>query len=359
MSLSATSTQDPPHCTQGPRAGNVACDRSHARVRLTPRHGSHEVSVDLPYLWFGARRGPTVIVQGGISAGRDACSSPAHTESGWWQALVGPGRAIDTDRVRVLAIDWLDGAQLGVDAITSEDQADAVAALLDCLGIDRVAAWIGASYGAMVGLAFAARHPARLDKLVALAGAHRPHPLASAQRAVQRGILALGREHGCEGRAVALARQLALTTYRGDREFGERFAGSAEQVDGRWQLPVESWLRHNGDKFVSCCDAARYASLSQSIDLHHIDPAQIYIPVRLIGFASDRLVPLADLCELQRSLAGQASLDVVDSRCGHDGFLVEHQRLAPLLTDALDLASSERVPEAITPTRTHPLATSA
>lgn len=317
------------------QAEELLCLRRSVEIELKPRHATRAVRAELRYLWFGAEQAPTIIVQGGISAGRDVCSTPAHAEAGWWQDLVGPGKAVDTRRCRVLAIDWLDADALGIEVVTSEDQADALAALLDVLHIECAAAFVGASYGAMVGLAFASRHGQRIQRLIAVAGAHRPHPLASAQRAVQRGILELGLETGREADAVSLARQLALTTYRGSAELAERFDGPAERVGGAWQRPVEAWLQHGGQKFAEQCTARRYLSLSQSIDLHTIDPANIELPVNLIGIASDRLVPLADLCALQRALPRGASLDVIDSACGHDGFLLEHTQLAPLIRESL------------------------
>jgi homoserine O-acetyltransferase len=187
----------------------------------------------------------------------------------------------------------------------------------------------------MVGLAFAARHAERVSRLVALAGAHRPHPFATAQRAVQRGIVKLGLNHGCVDDALSLARQLALTTYRSGEEIGRRFGGHAEQCDGRFRLPVENWLEHHGRSFVARFDARRYLALSESIDLHDVDPASVRVPAALIGFASDRLVPLADLCELQQRLGAPASLEVIETPYGHDGFLKERERLAPLLREAL------------------------
>jgi homoserine O-acetyltransferase len=126
-----------------------------------------------------------------------------------------------------------------------------------------------------------------------------------------------------------------MTTYRGAEEFNQRFSGSAEFRDGRFRLPVEDWLEHAGSRFVGRFDAHRYLSLSESIDLHAVAPDTVRVPTTLIGFASDRLVPLADLCELQRRLGAPASLEVVESRYGHDGFLKEHTRLAPLLREAL------------------------
>jgi homoserine O-acetyltransferase len=323
----------PPETATPAARSDFGCLRGSRRLRIAPKYGEGARDVEVNYLWAGAPGAPTVIVQGGISAGRDVCSSGE--AAGWWDALVGAGQAIDLTRCRVLSIDWLGASELGAPAVGSEDQADILAALLDALRVGRVHAFVGASYGAMVGLAFAARHGHRLGQLLVLAGAHRPHPLATAQRAVQRGVIRLGLESGHVDQALSLARQLAMTTYRGAEEFNQRFSGSAEFRDGRFRLPVEDWLEHAGNRFVGRFDAHRYLSLSESIDLHAIAPDAVRVPTTLIGFASDRLVPLADLCELQRRLGAPASLEVVESRYGHDGFLKEHARLAPLLREAL------------------------
>lgn len=339
MSLAVANPPSGSFAEQPRRARQVAapftCQRCTRRVRIAPHYGERAVDAEVRYLWAGAPGAPTVIVQGGISADRDVCATSERPLPGWWETLVGAGRAVDLDGVRVLAIDWLDAEGLDVPSVSSADQADALAALLDALGIARVEAFIGASYGAMVGLAFAARHGDRLGRLVVLAGAHRPHPFASAQRAVQRGIVRLGIENGCVDEALSLARQLALTTYRSGAEIGRRFAGGAEYSDGRFRLPVEGWLENQGRKFVARFDALRYLALSESIDLHDVDPCRVRVPTTLIGFASDQLVPLADLCELQQRLGAPASLDVIETPYGHDGFLKEHERLAPLLCEAL------------------------
>jgi homoserine O-acetyltransferase len=339
MSLAVTEAVEP-LVEDAPCAAAVpapfTCLRGGRRVRIAPRYGKGQVEVEVRYLWAGAPGAPTGIVQGGITANREDCGTGGHAAaSGWWESQVGKGRAVDLDHVRVLAIDWLDAGDLDAPSISSTDQADALAALLDALGIARVAAFIGASYGAMVGLAFAARHAERVSRLVALAGAHRPHPFATAQRAVQRGIVKLGLNHGCVDDALSLARQLALTTYRSGEEIGRRFGGHAEQCDGRFRLPVENWLEHHGRSFVARFDARRYLALSESIDLHDVDPKSVRVPATLIGFASDRLVPLADLCELQQRLGAPASLEVIETPYGHDGFLKERERLAPLLREAL------------------------
>lgn len=315
------------------RAG-LAVQRSSRRLALSPRYGQGRVEIDVRYLWSGAPDAPTVIVQGGISADRDVTTSDA-SAPGWWQALVAEGAAVDLARCRVLAIDWITADELGAPAVSSADQAAALAALLDALGIHRAHAFVGSSYGAMVALAFAARHPQRAERLVLLAGAHRAHPLATAQRSVQRGIVRLGQQSGQLDEALALARQLAMTTYRGSAEFGRRFAGEPAWRDGRFHFPVEDYLEHQGRRFVERFDAERYLALSESIDLHDVAPEDVGLPATLIGFPSDRLVPLADLCELQRRLRGPATLEVVESPYGHDAFLKEPEQLAPLLRAAL------------------------
>ena len=311
--------------------------RGSCRLVLKPKYGNEAREVEVDYLFRGEPGTPVVIVQGGISADRDVVAADDGGKPGWWQALVGDGAAIDLSRCRVLAIDWLTPQQLGTASISSEDQADALAVLLGELGITRAHAFVGSSYGAMVGLAFAARHPHAVGRLVLLAGAHRAHPLSTAQRSVQRGIVRLGLAGGQIDEALALARQLAITTYRVSAEFGRRFAGEPEWRDERFHFPVEDYLEHQGRRFVERFDAERFLALSESIDLHDIRPEQVSVPATLIGFPSDRLVPLADLCELQRRLHGPATLEVVESPYGHDAFLKETEQLAPLLREAVPL----------------------
>lgn len=303
---------------------------------LQPKYGNSPSHVDVRYQWIGASDAPTIIVQGGISADRCVAQS-REGEPGWWSALVGHGQAIDLAHYRVLSIDWLvpEDFEQKPRAISSEDQANALAALLDALGIIQVAAFIGSSYGAMTALAFAAHHPGKVEKLVLIAGTHRAHPMATAQRAIQRQILRLGQASGQIDQALSLARQLAMTTYRGSEEFARRFTGAADYREGRFHFPVEDYLEYTGRRFVERFELERFLALSESIDLHQVEVESIATPATLIGFPSDRLVPLADLCELQRRLRGPATLEIVESSYGHDAFLKETDQLAPLLRQAV------------------------
>lgn len=305
-------------------------------VRLQPKHAEGMRDVRVRWSLCGAVDGPLVIVQGGISADRHVAANGR--ESGWWNDIVGDRCAIDLRCRRVLSIDWLARADLGdALAVSTDDQADAIAGVLDVLGIRRARAFVGASYGAMVGLAFATRHARRLERLAAIAGAHRAHPLSIAVRNIQREVVRLGARLGDTTAGLDLARRLAMTTYRGEREFAERCAEAPHFTDGRFRFAEEPWLAAAGASFAQRFDAERYLSLSESIDLHTIEPEDVRVPTTLIGIASDRVVPLADLCELQRRCAARATLHVIDSRYGHDAFLKEPAQLGALLNEALDI----------------------
>ena len=305
-------------------------------VRMTPAYADDICDMRVRFALYGAQQAPVVIVQGGISADRNAAAATSGA-IGWWEALVGSGRAIDTDRFGVLSIDWLDHTNIGpARAVGSEDQADALAALLAALDIRRVHAFVGASYGAMVGLAFAARHPQRLCRLVAIAGAHRAHPLSVAVRNLQREIVRLGERLGDAESGLDLARRLAMTTYRSEQDFAERCTNAPSFENGRFRFAEEDWLKAVGASFAKRFSVARFLALSESIDLHCVAPEDVRVPTTLIGISTDRVVPLADLCELQRRCGAAAELYVIDSRYGHDAFLKEHAKIGALLQEVLN-----------------------
>jgi homoserine O-acetyltransferase len=297
------------------------------------RHAG-ERRVSLRYESLGAAGLPTVVVVGGISAGRHVAASTTFPEAGWWQAQVGAGRALDPACVRILSIDWL-GADGELDVpIDPADQAGAIAALLDALGIAQLEAFVGSSYGAMVGLQFAALHPRRLCQLVAISGAHRAHPYASAWRALQRQVVALGALQCDQTHGLALARQLAMLSYRTPEEFDARFDAPAV-VDGRVRVGAEDYLAHCGARYATCTPSTGFLRLSESIDLQAVEPEQIHVPVTVVAVQEDRLVPVEDAYRLSERLRGETRLRVLRSRYGHDAFLKETDAIARILGEAV------------------------
>ena len=352
MSLQAAHTEVSPSYVGAPRADGYATAR-HAlpeprtlvagargviEATLRLRHaGPREVRIR--YERVGDHTLPVVLVAGGISAHRHVLANASDTSDGWWPSQVGEGRAIDPARVGILALDWI-GADGLLDApLDPADQADAIAQLLDALRIPKVDAFVGASYGAMVGLQFAARHGPRLGRLVAISGAHRAHPFASAWRALQRRAIALGSLQCDATHGVALARQLALLTYRTPEEFAGRF-GCSTVVRGQVRVGAEDYLDHCGASFAQRMSPVAYQRLSESIDLQQLEPECIRVPVTAVAIADDRLVPLADVEALVARLGGDARLRVLASIYGHDAFLKEESAIDEVLRDALEGAGA-------------------
>ncbi|KHL54235.1 homoserine O-succinyltransferase MetX [Xanthomonas cannabis] len=308
--------------------------RGDIAVSLPMRHaGMREVR--LRYELVGAATAPVVFVAGGISAHRHLAASEAFAEKGWVEGLVGAGRALDPARRRLLAFDFL-GADGTLDApIDTADQADAIAALLDALGIARLHGFVGYSYGALVGLQFATRHSGRVGTLIAVSGAHRAHPYAAAWRALQRRAVALGQLQCAEHHGLALARQFAMLSYRTPEEFSERFDAPPEVINGRVRVAAEDYLDAAGAQYVARTPVTAYLRLSESIDLHRLEPAQVRVPTVVVAVEGDRLVPLADLVSLVEGLGPRGSLRVLRSPYGHDAFLKEIDRIDAILTTAL------------------------
>ncbi len=309
-------------------------------------HGGRLESVDIAWRLVGPDDAPVVAVMGGISAHRHVAGGD--DVPGWWSTLVGPGAGIDTERFRVLSFDWLGGsdgttgpAEISgpaqpFPAVSPFDQAAVLARLADQLGISRFRAVVGASYGGMVGLAFAARHRRRLERLVVLSAAHEPHPLATAWRSVQRNVVRLGLAHGAGPDALAIARGLAMTTYRSPREFATRFAGAPEAHGDRFRFPVDGYLEAHGRRFADRVRPEAYLCLSESIDLQRVSPRDVVTPTTLVAVGDDLLVPLDQMRSLAASIAGPCGLVEIDSLYGHDAFLKEDALLAPLFNETLE-----------------------
>lgn len=275
---------------------------------------------------YGSADAPQIIALGGISAGRFVSG-----ESGWWSAVVGPGGAIDTNAYAVLGIDF---APLGDQRvrITPRDQARLIELALDELGVERLHAFVGASYGGMVGLAFAALAPKRLSRLCVISAAHKPSAQGAAWRGIQRRIVEFGIAQGDAEGGLSLARQLAMTTYRSAEEFETRF-GAGLDAEGR--SAVDRYLVARGEAYPHTMAARRWLSLSEAIDRHAISPASISTPTTLIGCLSDQLIPIGDIDALARRLPRLAALHATPSLYGHDAFLKEADALRPILASTL------------------------
>jgi homoserine O-acetyltransferase len=308
-------------------------------------HGGALRGAGLAWRLEGAAQNPLLIVLGGISACRRVFGGEG-PQRGWWNEVVGPGQALDTDRFQVLGIDYLGGSGLSTrpepdqpfPALSSHDQADALVALLDELQIPKVRAIVGASYGGMVALAFAERFPARVERLCVISAADQTHPMATAWRSVQREIMRLGLRAGCPRDGIVLARALAMATYRSREEFAARFRGEPRfEADQHPVFPVEDYLLSRGRAYADSYRPESFICLSESIDLHRVNAAAIRVPVDVVAVREDQLVPLTDLQAMAGRLP-QATLHEISSLFGHDAFLKEAEQLRPILGRLLESA---------------------
>lgn len=278
---------------------------------------------------------PLIVVAGGISAGRFVHRTETNG-LGWWSGAVSIRGPIDLSRFQVLAFDYAPEAAEGAVpvTITTHDQARLLGLILDRLGDPTVAAFVGCSYGGMIGLAFAELFPHRVEQLIVVSAAHRAHPQATAWRGIQRRILQLAQAAGRPEDGVALARELAMTTYRTAEEFADRFETEAPAAAGQ-AYPVCEYLTARGKAYRTHTTPDRWLSLSDSIDRHSVVPEAIRTPVTLVGFTSDRLVPIDDIRELAARLPTLWRLVEAPSLYGHDAFLKEDEAVAAILRSAL------------------------
>ena len=276
---------------------------------------------------YGRAGAPLVIMLGGISATRFVADGPDNTP-GWWSALVRKDGPVDLNTVQVLGLDFAPSAETATPPLplSTHDQAKRLAIVLDYLGIKKTAAIIGASYGGMVALAFAKAWPERVSALCIISASHRPFPLGVAWRGIQRRIVRMAIEAGRPDEGLALARELAMTTYRSAEEFTKRF-DAVPTGEEPTRFDVCDYLLACGQKFTKTMTPERFLALSESIDMHRIDPTDLQTPTLLIASRSDQLAPPEEMQTLCDTLAGPSKLVTLDSPFGHDAFLKETRAL--------------------------------
>ncbi len=286
----------------------------------------------IAYEIVGAPNAPVVMVLGGISATCHVTSSADYPAPGWWEAFAGVGKPLDTNRYRVLSMDFLGGngdtegpRKNGgsFPSVAPEDQARLAAALLDELGIPELHAFIGASYGGMVALQFAALYARRIRQLVIIGAAHRAPAIATALRSIQREAIRTALRLGSPADGLRLARAIGMVTYRSAEEFEQRFSSDPDRQGDRLAFPVEGYLFAQGDKFARDFHPEAVLCLSESIDLQKLEPERISVPTELLCARSDFVAPPSLMAELAARISGPVSYREFDSLYGHDSFLKE------------------------------------
>ena len=306
----------------------------------------------------------------------------AHPTAGWWNGVIGPGLAIDTDKFFVVAPNMLGGCQgstgpTSLDKkgkeygprfpyITIRDQVTAQVELSKQLGIKRWKAIIGGSMGGMQVLEWAIDYPEAMEKIAVLAAPAFSNADQIALNSVQLEAIKADPAFN-EGdyydaaagkgpyRGLALARRMALLNYRSPEELNVRFERAWQSKvnpfgDGG-RFAVESYLDFHGNKFTRRFDANSYLTLVEAMNSHDIARGRgsikkaiqkIKAEMLRVGIDSDRLFPVPSQEVIAESgpkkLFGN-KLFVIKSDYGHDGFLIEAEKVGKLLKRLLSAKS--------------------
>ncbi len=308
---------------------------------LTLHHGGQLPGVRIAWRLTGPTVAPLVCAMGGIWCDR-WLFDPADARRGCWREVVGPGRPLDSSRHRILSFDYLGGSGDstgpaqggGIPSISTYDQAEVLARLLDHLQVRSMRAIVGGSYGGMVALAFAERFPERVGALCIVSAADRPHPMAIAWHCIQRRIVKFAIDSGRPEEGLRLARAVGRSLYRSAEEFAARFPGIPRLEGGDFQFPVERYLFADRDDSMSALRAEGFLCLAESLDLHQVDATRIFVPTTAVGAREDQLVPLADVRALAARM-GAAQVREISSIHGHDAYLREPEQLRAIMSAAL------------------------
>jgi homoserine O-acetyltransferase len=315
--------------------------------------------------------------------GAEARDGASKRGLGWWDGMIGPGKAFDTSRFFVISTNLLGGCRgttgpssvnpatgkpYGSDfpVITVADMVRTQRAFLDEIGIARLAAVAGGSLGGMQAFEWAILYPEQVDAIVAIASTHALQPQGVAWNAIARNAITAdpdwqrGHYYGT-GRApnagMGVARMVGHVTYLSAKSVADKFARRLQFSDDiRYTLTdpefeIENYLRHQADSFVKRFDANTYLYTSRA--LTYFDLARQYggghlaeavkpmvARTLLIAFSSDWLYPPSgsqELADALRSAGKHVECHVIDAPYGHDCFLLEEARQTPMIQRFLEM----------------------
>ncbi|CAB5022881.1 MAG: homoserine O-acetyltransferase [Actinobacteria bacterium] len=296
-----------------------------------------------------------------------------HKTAGWWDSLVGPGRAIDTDRWFVVCANVLGGCQgttgpSSLDSsghhwgsrfptITVGDMVDVEVRLTDALGIESWALMLGPSLGGMRVLEWLVAHPTRVRAGLVLGttaavdadqiGTHETQLSAIYADPRFRGGDYYDASDG-EGphAGMGVARRIAHLTYRSAPELNERFGRATQPGEDPYlwangkrggRFEIGSYLDHHAEKLARRFDANTYIALTDAMSLFDVGRGRggveaalrsVTAPLTVVGIDSDQLFPIEQQQRIVDLVPGSDALHVVQSLHGHDGFLVEDDQVA-------------------------------
>ena len=302
---------------------------------------------------------------------------PHEREPGWWDIMIGPGKAFDTRKYFVICSNVIGGCKgstgpssispqtghpyaLTFPMVTISDMVNTQKVLIDHLGIERLLCVVGGSMGGMQVLQWAVSYPERIRLAIPIASTAKLSSQAIAFNEVGRQAIQSD-PHFKEGdyygkavprRGLAIARMVGHITYLSERSMHQKFGRKLQDkteygYDFRTDFQVESYLRYKGDHFVNRFDANSYLYISKAMDYFDLTQPygnleQAFANVRakflVISFSSDWLFPSFQSKEIVsacRRVGVEAIYTEIQTDYGHDAFLLESEQLSSLITNFL------------------------
>jgi homoserine O-acetyltransferase/O-succinyltransferase len=301
--------------------------------------------------------------------------SEEEQKPGWWDAIVGPGRLLDTDRYCVICANVIGSCygstgpasinpktgkkyNLTFPVVTVRDMVRAHTLLIDHLGIGKLITVLGGSMGGMQALEWATQFPDRIASAIVLATTPRPSAQAIALNAIARWAIfndptwRKGEYRKNPKDGLALARGIGHITFLSDEsmtaKFGRRFSAKDGLFDFFGQFEVERYLSYNGYNFVDRFDTNAFLYLAKALDLYDaawgcesLEEAfeKVTAPLQFFAFSSDWLYPpkqTEEMVQALEKLGKRVEYHLIESSYGHDAFLLEHETFAPKVKAFLD-----------------------
>jgi homoserine O-acetyltransferase/O-succinyltransferase len=335
--------------------------------------------VTLAYETYGtlnAEKSNAILVCHALSGDAHAAGLHKGEENpGWWEDMIGPGKAFDTNRYFVISSNVIGGCKgstgpssinpkagkayaLDFPMITVADMVDTQRHFIDRLGIEKLLSVAGGSMGGMQVLQWVASYPERVRSAIPIATAlkHSPQQIAF-NEVVRQSIMAdpdwrQGNyyEYGQPAKGLAVARMIGHITFMSDQSMEEKFSRRLKNGDNRFKFgadfEVEGYLRYRGDSFVKRFDANSYLYITKAIDYFDLSNGKLLHRGKspdtrflVISFKSDWLYPSVQSQEIVRALqAGLADVTYceISSTYGHDAFLVEGKEQTQLIRHFLE-----------------------
>lgn len=342
---------------------------------LTFRDGRSINGARIAYETWGtlnADASNAILILTGLSANAHAAATDTDPTPGWWEPMIGSGKAIDTDKWFVVCVNSLGsckgstgpasvnpdtGTQYRLDFpnLTIEDAADSATYVLDHLGIEVAHVVIGASMGGMTALALACDHPHRVRHLIDISAAATALPFSIAVRSLQREAIRLdplwsGGNYTDETypeSGMRMARKLGVISYRSAIEWDGRFgrvrldSDTDDDEPFGMEFAVESYLEGHARRFVRNFDPNSYLFMSRAMDWFERckDLQRVKLQSALvIGVQTDILFPIQQqeqIAELLAKSGAPTQFLSLPSPQGHDAFLVDYDRFIPAVRDYL------------------------